>query len=76
MSASPSVRSKAERYLRDRCVVITCDDADGISAAVSGDHGVYKLHLTPSGWRCPCEARIRNCSHVVAVEAVTGWRQG
>ena len=75
-NVSPSLQAKRDRLLRDDRVVITCDDVDGITAQVTGDHHVYRLQLTPSGWRCPCEARIRNCSHVLAVDGVTGWWRG
>jgi hypothetical protein len=71
MSASLAIRLNAERLLRDGRVIITCDD-DGINARATGDHDVYILRLLDRGWTCPCSARV-TCSHVVAVEAVTGW---
>ena len=72
MSVSPGVQAKAERLLRDSRVVISCDDVDGITARVTGDHDLYQPRLTPSGWSCPCPAQ-GVCAHVLAVEVVTGW---
>lgn len=72
-SVSPSLQAKRDRLLCDERVILTCDDVDGITAQVRGDHDTYRLQLTPAGWRCPCEARITACSHVLCVEAVTGW---
>jgi hypothetical protein len=65
-------KSKAERLLIATAVTIRCTE-DGIEALVVGDHDQYRLQLGPSGWVCPCPARLRDCSHVRAVEAVTGW---
>lgn len=73
MSASPAIKAKAMRLLEAGRVVVRCGD-DGISAVVAGDHDVYKLQLTPSGWRCPCKARA-DCSHRLAVERTTGWKR-
>jgi hypothetical protein len=55
-------------------VIITCDDVDGITARVTGDHNIYVLRLLDRGWACPCPAR-GVCAHMVATEAVTGWRR-
>jgi len=63
---------KAKRLLASTCATLRCD-GDQLAAKVVGDHSVYNLRLSPTGWRCPCAARVRDCSHVLAVEAVTGW---
>jgi|SRR5690242_11458320 len=66
------VLAKADRLLRTGAVCVRCEE-DGIRATVD-DHDQYVLHRSRDGsWRCPCPARIRNCSHVAAVSAVTGW---
>ena len=65
---------KARRLRDDYRVAIACGP-HGLSATVLGDHAEYQLRLTPSGWRCPCLARMCDCSHVLAVERVTGWRR-
>jgi hypothetical protein len=65
---------KAARLLASTQVTIRCGE-DGIEAVVRGDHDSYRLHLGPSGWTCPCPYPRADCSHVRAVEAVTGWRR-
>jgi hypothetical protein len=66
-------KEKAERLLVSTAVTITCGE-NGIEALVVGDHDSYELHLGPGGWRCPCPARVADCSHQRAVSAVTGWK--
>jgi hypothetical protein len=68
-----SREEKARRLLVSARLTVSCGE-DGIEAQVVGDHAVYRLLLTESGWRCPCPSRVTNCAHVLAVEAVTGWR--
>ena len=47
---------------------------DGLEAVVQGDSGEYVVHLNRRGPSCSCPAYLRRCSHVRAVELVTGTR--
>ncbi|MET0937811.1 MAG: hypothetical protein ABWY51_01140 [Gaiellaceae bacterium] len=51
-------------------VVISCGK-NGLEAGVEGDHATYRLFREPGRWRCTC-ASWNGCSHVAAVELVTG----
>jgi hypothetical protein len=54
-------------------ITVWCSEL-GIQATVAGDHGTYHLRVWPDRWSCPCPARTKSCAHVLAVEAVTGWK--
>lgn len=69
-----SVEEKAARLLREGRVTLWADAA-GLRAIVEGDHGTYAIAFPRSGPSCPCAAWSRRCSHVRAVELVTGGRR-
>ena len=66
-------KTKARRLLGRGAVYLWCDE-DGLQALVDGDHGRYRIHLTPRGASCDCPAWNRDCSHAIAVQLVTGAR--
>ena len=63
---SVSIREKADRLLLTGAVSI-----DTAAAKVRGDHGTYSLIHLNGRWWCNCPAR-KKCSHIEAVERVTG----
>lgn len=65
---------KALRLLAEQAVTIRCSNR-GLVAHVRGDHGEYEFVPEPDGWACPCPYTRRDCSHLRAVELVTGWRR-
>lgn len=65
--------AKARRLLGHGAVYVWCDEG-GLLAIVDGDHGRYRLNLTPRGPSCDCPARIRDRSHAIAVQLLTGAR--
>lgn len=72
--ARETIEAKAARYLLAGKVSIVLRLPDGrMRAVVDGDTGVHLLGYDPRypGWRCLCPA-YRRCSHVVAVERITG----
>jgi len=64
---------KGKRLLSSGCVTVL-EVADGrIVARVAGDHGEYDVTKTPGDrFRCSCPSLKWRCSHVVALELVTG----
>ena len=62
-----TVEEKAERLLLERRVTIS----DAAVVTVRGDHDIYRLFREAGRWRCTCPAR-KKCSHIEAVERVTG----
>jgi hypothetical protein len=61
---------KALRLLLMGGVVVRCSER-GIEAIVQGDTREWQLYRERGGWRCTCPSR-RRCSHIEAVERVTG----
>jgi hypothetical protein len=68
-----NAESKARRYLCEgRVRVIACDEAAGtIVAEVRGNGAVYAAGHGPKGWACECEAKSKNCAHILALKLVT-----
>lgn len=62
--------AKALRLLVMGRVTVFCSER-GTEATVEGDSGTWRVYRAPGRWRCTCPSR-RPCSHVEAVERVTG----
>lgn len=69
----PAIEAKAGRLLVEGRVRLI-GTPDGLEATVEGDHSEYVVRLTRRGPSCDCPAYVRRCSHVRAVELVTGTR--
>lgn len=69
-----TVTEKAVRYLLDGRLLVERVDDEAIVAICAGDSGVYELSRDAGGdWQCSCPA-LRRCSHLAALELVTGGR--
>ena len=62
---------KASRLLADHRVFIRLAVPELVRAAVRGDSSVYDVDLRQGRWSCTCPVRSGDCSHLVAVMAVT-----
>jgi hypothetical protein len=73
-----SIEEKAERLLVDgRIRLVRVEPNSGLVVAkAEGDTGTWDLGYDPKGreWRCNCPARVRPCSHLLAVQLVAGDR--
>ena len=65
-----TIEAKAERLLLAGRLLVFCGER-GVAATVTGDSGTWRLFRESGRWRCTCPSRKR-CSHVVAMERVTG----
>jgi hypothetical protein len=65
--------AKARRYLGEgRVRIIACDEEAGtILAEVRGSGAVYGAGHGAGGWACDCEAKSKDCAHVLALKLVT-----
>lgn len=77
-SLAETVAEKSRRYLAEgRLIVRVKGDSSRpgyILAECRGDSGaIYRLGFDPIAeeWRCTCEARGANCSHLAALKLVT-----
>jgi hypothetical protein len=68
-----NAEAKARRYLTEgRVRVIACDEAAGtIVAEVRGNGAIYAAGHGPAGWACDCDAKSKNCAHILALKLVT-----
>jgi hypothetical protein len=74
------VRTKALSYLRDGKVRIlhSLTQMDGprvpyeVDADVEGFRSTYLVRLTDGVWSCSCHGSGEGCSHIAAVQLVTG----
>lgn len=64
---------KAKRLLTDGRVVVVLNANGKVLARVRGDSGDYQVTTTEDRpLQCTCPSFRRRCSHVLAVELVTG----
>lgn len=61
-----TIEEKAERLLTSGALTVAFTEA-----RVKGDHGTYHVVYRQGRWWCSCPAR-KKCSHIEAVERVTG----
>ena len=66
-----TVTDKASRLLTEHRVYVRLVVPEVVRAAVRGDSSVYDVDLRQGRWSCTCPVRHGDCSHLVAVYAVT-----
>jgi hypothetical protein len=72
-----TIEEKAERLLLDGRVVVRRAEPGGVVVArAEGDSGVWDLGWDPNAreWRCNCPARVRPCSHLMALQLIVEER--
>lgn len=74
-----TIEEKAERLLVDgriRVVRVDAEPGSLVVARAEGDTGTWDLGYDPKAheWRCNCPARVRPCSHLMALQLVVGER--
>lgn len=68
---SARVEAKAARYLAEGRVRVLRVSGDSAAAEVRGGE-LYRLEFVRGSWACDCPAWTPRCTHVLAVELVTG----
>jgi uncharacterized Zn finger protein len=67
-----TVAAKAARYLTEARLTVLRVDGDQVTATCRGSGELYQLgHDRGRGWWCSCPSRTDQCSHLVALRAVT-----
>jgi hypothetical protein len=75
------IESKALRYIKEgRVRIIRVMGRTDVYALVQGSdpQNPYEVRFNGQAWWCNCDAHVWRCSHVVAVQLVTGrveWEQ-
>ncbi len=69
--APETARTKATRLLTEGRLMVTRVEPTGrVEAKCRGEGTVYSLGYQWGEWRCSCEHRGPNCSHLVALRSV------
>ena len=63
-----SLDQKAWRLYTTHAVFITFHTTQTVGGIVTGDHGIYEVIIDPAGEWCTCQASVRRCSHVLALD--------